>query len=154
MPTSAIPWVLMRPLRVTIAATYKRLSLPVNIVGNCEGPMGGQVESGSSKRTEDHRIQQSWGAMPGLSRQEGYSKQGHKMAWRKNTAVPGTDTTAFVLDALWFMGLPPATTIQEPCLAEPLAKGGGWAQHMTQAILQHQRRAQGREHGIHFNSKT
>lgn len=113
----------MRPLRVTIAATYKRLPLPVSIVGNCEGPMGGQVEPGYSKRTEDHGIQHSWEAMPGLPHQEGYSKQGHKMAWRKNTAVAGTDATAFVLDALWFMGLPPATTIQEPCLAEPLVKG-------------------------------
>lgn len=82
------------------------------------------------------------------------------MAWRKKTAVSGTDDTAFVLAALQFTGLPPATTIQEPCLAEPLVKGGGWAQHTTQAvgraggIFQHGRRAQGREQGIHFYSKT
>lgn len=57
------------------------------------------------------------------------------MAWRKKTAVPDTDATAFVLEALQFTGLPPATTIQEPCLAEPLVKGGGWAQHTTQAVV-------------------
>lgn len=35
-----------------------------------------------------------------------------------------TDATTFVLDVLWFPGLPLATAIQSPGLTEPLAKRG------------------------------
>lgn len=35
-----------------------------------------------------------------VTSQEGHLKQGFKMVWGKNMAVLGTDTTAFVLDAL------------------------------------------------------
>lgn len=47
--------------------------------------------------------------------QEGHLKQGFKMVWGKNTTVLGTDTTAFVFDALWSPRLPPATAIQSLC---------------------------------------
>lgn len=134
MATSAIPWALMRPLRVTIAATYKRLPLPVSIVGNCKGPMGDQAEPGSRKRTEDHRIQHSWGAMPGLPRQEGYSKQGHKWPGGRRLLFQALMPQPLSLMLCSSRGChqPPPSRNH---VWQPLVKGGGWAQHTTQAVV-------------------